>query len=281
LSSLSLKKCPKYCYENTVNLAATFKERILGRYEGTRLGRQELHAELLEDTPGALWTRLLLERTRVRQVPPLRRIVVGLDPGSAAGIVVVGLGNDGHAYVLEDVSIRGSPATWAGQAIAAYHKYTANVIVAEANHGGDMVITTIATQDDRVATKKVWASQGKYARAEPVSALYEKGRVHHVGLFAELEDQLCTWVPGEGQPSPNELDALVWALTEVMLGTHIPAGLSLATALTDTHHRPIATLDRPTEPPRRFRDAARSASAQGVSEEMRRRWGLDEAEEDY
>ena len=206
-------------YENTINLAATFKQRILSRYEGTRLGRQELYAELLEDTPGALWSRLLLEEMRVRQVPPLRRIVIGLDPGNEAGIIVAGLGDDGHGYVLEDLSISGSPATWAGQAITGYHKYKANVIVAEANHGGDMVITTIATQDAKVATKKVWASQGKYARAEPCSALYEKGLVHHVGMFAELEDQLCNWVPGEGLPSPNELDACVWALTELMLGT--------------------------------------------------------------
>jgi phage terminase large subunit-like protein len=170
-------------FENTANLAPTFKDRILSKYEGTRLGRQELYAELLEDTPGALWTRHLLEETRVRQVPPLRRIVIGLDPGNEAGIIAVGLGADGCGYVLEDVSTSGSPATWAGQAIAAYHKYRAACIVAESNHGGDMVITTIATQDPTVATKKVWASQGKYARAEPVSALYEKGRVHHLGMF--------------------------------------------------------------------------------------------------
>src|SRR5262249_11900350 len=110
-------------YENTVNLAATFKARILERYEGTRLGQQELHGQVLEDTPGALWSRALLEATRVRTVPPLRRVVLGLDPGGDAGIVVAALGDDGHGYVLEDVSISGSPATWAGQAIAAYHKY--------------------------------------------------------------------------------------------------------------------------------------------------------------
>jgi phage terminase large subunit-like protein len=193
-------------YENTVNLAATFKERILGRYEGTRLGRQELHAELLEDTPGALWTRSLLDKTRVRRGPPLRRIVIGLDPGNEAGIIVAGLGEDGQGYVLEDLSLSGSPATWAGQAI-----------IAESNHGGDMVITPMATQDAKVTTKKVWASQGKYARAEPVSALYDKELVHHVGIFATLEDEQCNWVPGEGLPSPHELNACVWALTELML----------------------------------------------------------------
>ena len=209
-------------YENTVNLAATFKDRILSRYEGTRLGRQELYAELLEDTPGALWTRALLEQTRVRTLPALRRIAIGLDPGGDAGIVVAALGDDGHGYVLEDLSLSGSPATWANQAIAGYHKYRANVIVAERNHGGDMVQQTLATQDATVAVKVVWASQGKYARAEPVSALYEKGRVHHVGMFATLEDQLCNWVPGEGLPSPNELDALVWSLTELLLQGEAP-----------------------------------------------------------
>jgi phage terminase large subunit-like protein len=218
-------------YENTVNLAATFKDHILNRYEGTRLGRQELYAELLEDTPGALWSRLLLEQTRVRQVPPLRRIVIGLDPGNEAGIVVAALGDDGHGYVLEDLSISGSPATWAQQAIAGYHKYRVNLLVAEKNHGGDMVRQTLATQDATVAVQAVWASQGKYARAEPISALYEQGRVHHVGMLAELEDQLCNWVPGEGLPSPNELDACVWALTELMLGMQIPTNLSLLPAL--------------------------------------------------
>jgi phage terminase large subunit-like protein len=205
-------------YENTVNLAGTFKERILSKYEGTRLGRQELHAELLEDSAGALWNRALLETLRLRMVPELQRIVVGLDPGSDAGIIVAGLGCDGHGYILEDLSMSGSPAAWASQAITGYYKYHANAIIAESNHGGDMVMTTIATQDAKVATKKVWASQGKYARAEPVSALYEKGLVHHVGMFATLEDQMCNWVPGEGLPSPNELDACVWAITDLMLG---------------------------------------------------------------
>jgi phage terminase large subunit-like protein len=260
-------------YENMINLASTFKGRILNRYEGTRLGRQELYAELLEDTPGALWNRLLLEQTRVRQVPPLRRIAIGLDPGNEAGIIVAGLGDDGHGYILEDLSISGSPATWAGQAIVGYYKYKANLIVAEANHGGDMVITTIATQDAKVATKKVWASQGKYARAEPCSALYEKGLVHHVGMLATLEDQLCNWVPGEGLPSPNELDACVWALTELMLGTQIPAGLSLAPAF-DLRQRPLA--QRATRMPGQLRprDASMDDSVRAIQEAVQRRWGV-------
>ena len=171
---------------------------------------------------GALWTRALLEQTRVRTLPPLRRIAMGVDPGDEAGIVVAALGDDEHAYVLEDLSLSGSPATWANQAIAGYHKYKANLIVAEANHGGGMVLTTLATQDSTAATKKVWASQGKFARAEPVSALYEKGRVHHLGMFSALEDELVSWVPGEGLPSPNRLDALVWSMTELLLQGEAP-----------------------------------------------------------
>jgi len=204
-------------YENTVNLAPSFKARIVQRYEGTRLGRQELYAELLEDSPGALWTRALLEQCRVRTLPTLRRIVVGVVPGGDAGIIVAGLGEDGHGYVFDDLSISGSPATWGGQVVTGYHKHRANTVAAETNHGGEMVITTIGTIDAKVPVKKLWASVGKYARAEPVSALYEQGKVHHVAMFAALEDELCTWVPGEGMPSPNRLDACVWALTALLL----------------------------------------------------------------
>jgi phage terminase large subunit-like protein len=209
-------------FENTVNLAATFKDRVISRYEGTRLGRQELYAELLEDTPGALWTRALLEQTRVRVAPPLQRLAVGLDPGSEAGIVVAGVGNDGHGYVLEDSSISGSPDTWASQALTVFHKYHANVLVVEKNHGGAMADTILRTKDATVTTKEVWASHGKFARAEPCSALYEQGRIHHLGMFSALEDELCHWSPAEGFPSPNRLDALVWGLTELMLQGEMP-----------------------------------------------------------
>lgn len=212
-------------YANIANLPRAFINRIVRRYAGTRLGRQELYAELLEDTPGALWTRALLDQTRVTSVPALRRIVVGLDPGGDAGIVVVGLGEDGHGYVLDDASVSGAPIEWARQAVAAYQRHHANAIIAERNHGGEMVTTTLATVDARVAVQTVWASQGKYARAEPVSALYEQGKVHHVGMFAALEDELCTWVPGEGHPSPNRLDACVWALTALLLGSAAPPAL--------------------------------------------------------
>lgn len=212
-------------YANLSNLAPSFIRRILGRYEGTRLGRQELHAEILADVVGALWSRPGLDHTRVHRAPPLARIVVGVDPHASTGetgIVVAGLGQDGHGYVLDDRTTGGSPATWASQVVAAYHAHRADRAVAEVNNGGDMVIFTIEAVDPTVATTKVHASRGKQARAEPVAALYEQGRVHHVGLLAALEDELCTWVPGETAASPNRLDALVWAVTALMIERPTP-----------------------------------------------------------
>lgn len=212
-------------YENIHNLAPAYVRRLLTKYEGTRLGRQELYAEILDDNPDALWKRETLERTRMRDHPVLLRIAVGVDPeatdsetSSETGIVVAGIARvDGkiHGYILEDLTIKGSPDQWASEAIAGYNKHHADVIVAEINNGGDMVIHTITTVDDRVNCKSVRASRGKYTRAEPISALYEQGRVHHVGTFADLEDQLCEWVPGD--KSPDRLDALVWVLTELIL----------------------------------------------------------------
>ena len=204
-------------YDNILNLPRTFINRVVRRYEGTRLGRQELHAEILSDTPGALWNRALLEATRRQALPALRRLIVGVDPGHDAGIVVAALGEDNHGYILDDLSISGTPTTWAKQVVTGYYKYQCNRVVAEVNHGADMVINTIHTVDDKVPVKRVWASQGKYARAEPVSALYEQERIHHIGMFPLLEDEMCDWVPDEGKPSPNRLDALVWAITELML----------------------------------------------------------------
>lgn len=205
-------------YDNRDNLAPSFFQQIVGKYEGTRLGRQELNAEILDDVPGALWTRALIEQFRVTKHPELTRVVVGVDPHAStgeSGIIVAGLGTDKHGYVLDDLSTGGSPDTWARQAVTGYHKHRADRIAAEANNGGDMVISTILTVDKKVATKKLWASRGKQTRAEPIAALYEQGRIHHVGMFASLEDELCTWVSGESD-SPNRLDAAVWALTELM-----------------------------------------------------------------
>lgn len=212
-------------YANRANLAPRFLERIRAQYEGTRLGRQEIEGELLEDTPGALWTLTQIDATRVRSarlVPEMERVVVGVDPsatatGDEAGIIVAGLGSDGDAYVLADASLQASPDGWARAAVAAYHANDADRIVAEVNQGGEMVQLTIRTVDPRVAYRAVHATRGKRTRAEPVAALYEQGRVHHVGAFARLEDEMCTWSATENQPSPNRMDALVWALSELML----------------------------------------------------------------
>ncbi len=209
-------------YENIANLAPQFIERILEKYDGTHLGRQELHGEVLEDREGALWKRAaMIDAHRVIRHPPLVRVVVGIDPpGGRAecGIVAAGIDGNGHGYVLEDPSLVGSPATWGTASVTSYHRTQADRMVAEINFGGDMVGHTISTIDKTVAFKAVRASRGKMIRAEPVAALYEQGRVHHVGQFALLEDEMCSWVPDEGMLSPNRLDALVWALTELMLG---------------------------------------------------------------
>jgi phage terminase large subunit-like protein len=209
-------------YDNKANLSPGFFEYVIKRYEGTRLGRQELRAELLEDVPGALWKASLIDQTRVSICPPLVRIVVAVDPAATSsadsdetGIVVAGVGIGGHGYVLEDRTLQGSPAEWARAAVSAYQAHQADRIIGEVNNGGEMVGFTIATIDSNAAYKAVHASRGKQTRAEPISALYERGLVHHVGSFAKLEDQMCTWVPGE--KSPDRMDALVWALTELFL----------------------------------------------------------------
>lgn len=208
-------------YDNVANLAPSFFNQIVRKYEGTRLGRQELLAEILDDVPGALWKRELFDNNRVTKAPDLVSVVVGVDPHASTGetgIVIAGIGGDGHGYVLDDLTTGGSPDTWAREVVTGYHRNFADRIAAEANNGGDMVIATIRTIDNNVNVKKLWASRGKYTRAEPIAALYEQGRVHHVGMFAQLEDECCTWVPGEGMDSPNRMDALVWALTELMTG---------------------------------------------------------------
>jgi phage terminase large subunit-like protein len=212
-------------YENRANLAKDFYGKIITRYEGTRLGRQELNAEVLEDIQGALWQRSKLDELRVKQHPELFRIVVSVDPEASnsedsaeTGIIVSGIARVNgqvQGYVLDDLSIKGSPNEWATAAVTGYYKFKADLIVAEVNQGGDMVEATIHVADPNVPVKKIHASRGKVIRAEPVSALYEKARVHHVGFFPDLEDQLCEWVPGND--SPDRLDALVHGLTELML----------------------------------------------------------------
>ena len=188
--------------------------------------RQEIMAEDVDEAPGALWTRELLEQCRVRQgaVPELVRVVIGVDPPGGAtecGIVVAGKGADGHAYVLADGSAKTTPDGWAGRVLDLYDEYHADRILGEANYGGDMVeanIRNAARESDRSASyKAVRATRGKAVRAEPVVALYERGQVHHLGEFAVLEDEMAMWVPGESSRSPNRMDALVWALTELVV----------------------------------------------------------------
>ena len=248
-------------FANRANLPAKMIARLERRYEGTRIGRQELYGELLEDVEGALWTHALIDRHRgrlmkapgapprppispagycwmvfdfakgiFRPVPDFVRVVVAVDPAVTAGpgsddtgIVVAALGTDEHIYVLADKTCHLPPAGWGAQAVTSYHDFQADRIIGEVNNGGDLVEANIRVQDANVAYQPVRAARGKITRAEPVSTLYEAGLVHHLGSpiataegygvrgFPELEDEQCTWVPG--QPSPDRMDALVWGVT--------------------------------------------------------------------
>lgn len=207
--------------ENAKNLAPSFVGHIMATYENTRLGVQEIYGELICDVEGALWKQ---DRIVYAQgpLPPLTRIVVGVDPAltgrdtsDETGIVVVGLGSDGRLYVLEDGSLRGSPTEWAAQVVKLYHAWKADRIVAEVNAGGDLVEQVIRTVDEMVSFRPVRATRGKVTRAEPVAALYEQGRVLHAHPFLTLEKQMCTFVAQPGAKSPDRMDALVWALTDL------------------------------------------------------------------
>ena len=218
-------------FDNAANLDPHTLAYLQRKYGGTTLGRQELDAELLDDVEGALWTRAMLDACRVPAdvQRPMRRVVVAVDPAGGSnrgnaetGIVVAGIGQDGHGYVLRDVSGRHSPERWAYHATAAYHDHRADRIVAERNFGGEMVEGTIRSVAPNMPVRMVQASRGKAVRAEPVVALFEQGRVHMAGAFGELEDQLCGWDPLGSGPSPDRLDAMVWALTDLMLGETAP-----------------------------------------------------------
>lgn len=254
--------------ENLVNLAPPFRKQVVDRYLGTRIGRQELNAEILDDVPGALWNRMMIDETRIRPVdaetpiiyPHFMRVVVAVDPAkevdkkkksekqgvdidshaggyAETGIVVVGLTQEGHGYVLEDLSFHGTPEEWGQEAVKAYDDWAADLLVYEANQGGEMVAAVLrqaakSLKDegrrsaDFVPLKDVHATKGKYVRAEPVSQLYEQRKVHHMGYFGELEDQMCEFTPdGSMGYSPDRLDALVWALTELMVGSIPHEGL--------------------------------------------------------
>jgi phage terminase large subunit-like protein len=181
--------------------------------------RQEIMAEDLDEAPGALWQRKNIDKTRVTEIPNMNRIVVAVDPsatstGDEAGIITAGRHDDDY-YALSDDSIQASPEQWARMAVTAYHKYKANVIVAESNNGGEMVSQVIKQIDPNVPVRLVHASRGKATRAEPIAAIYEQGRGHHFGNFALLEDEMCMWTPGD--ESPNRMDALVWAMTDLSM----------------------------------------------------------------
>lgn len=217
--------------DNKSNLAANTVKQLYDRYGGTRLGRQELEGEILTDIPGALWNRDTIDLCRIADVPTdLERVLVAVDPAVSNnegsdehGIVVVGLARDkdGYArgYVLEDGSMRGNPEDWARKAVSLYRSWSADKIVAEKNQGGQMVESTIKAVDRSVPVKLVHASRGKVVRAEPISALYEQKRVHHVGRFDHLEDQMCLFsvdnIRNISNGSPDRVDALVWGLTEI------------------------------------------------------------------
>jgi len=222
---------------DNVQLPPAFIDAVKEHYGGTRLGRQELDGELIEDVAGALWSRDLLESVRVRAVPALRRVVVAVDPpagakGDACGIVAVALGRDGKAYVLEDASVAAtSPERWARAVAACAVRNGADRVVAEANNGGEMVRSVLIAADAALPVKLVHASRGKVARAEPVAALYEGGKVAHIGAFPALEDEMCGLVSGGGYEgpgrSPDRADALVWGLSELMLKRRAQVGIRL------------------------------------------------------
>jgi phage terminase large subunit-like protein len=213
--------------DNAANLDPILLAELIAKYGGTTLGRQELEGEILTDVPGALWRREIIEALRRPQAPELVRIVVAIDPSATssessdeAGIVVAGVDQRGDGWVLADYSLRASPIEWARTAVDAFHVHKADRVVAETNNGGEMVAQILRTLDPTIAYRGVTASRGKQTRAEPISALYEQGRVRHAGTFEHLEDQMCQWQPGD--KSPDRMDALVWALTDLMIPDENP-----------------------------------------------------------
>lgn len=212
-------------YRNIANLSERFIANRIKPYEGTRYGRQELEAEILEDVEGALWNLSRIDSLRVTGAPPLTRLVIGVDPPGSVkgqcGIIAMGMHAE-ELYQLDDMSMSGLPEEWGKQVVAAYHEWEADAVVLETNFGGDMVMSTIRAIDPTVPLKAVHASRGKAIRAQPISAYTEQGKVHHVGSFSALEDELVGWMPDDPK-SPNRLDAYVWAATELL--SHTPYGI--------------------------------------------------------
>ena len=233
-------------YDNASNLSPKFISKMREKYEGTRLGRQELNAEVLDDVPGALWTRAMLDMRSPQnktgavmrhdeKLPDMQRVAIGVDPsgtsgededsGDDVGIVAAGLGVDGIVYVLDDATVALGPLGWARRVKDTFNKHMGDMIVGEANFGGAMVEYTIRTVDRRLPYRAVHASRGKVVRAQPIASLYEQGRVRHVGTFAKLEDQMVSMTDSGflGNGSPDRVDALVWAITDLMFGKNTGA----------------------------------------------------------
>ncbi|KAB2845842.1 MAG: DNA-packaging protein, partial [Hyphomicrobiaceae bacterium] len=220
---------------NAENLAPTFLDEMRRRYAGSLLGRQELEGEILADRKDALWRREWIDKERRDAAPPLARIVVAIDPpatsgkdADACGIVAAGMGEDGRGYVLADRTIQGfEPLQWARAAVEAYRQFAADCLVAEVNQGGDMVEAVIKQVAPRLPVRRVRATRGKWVRAEPIATLYADGRISHIGQLPLLEEQLCNFGPGglPGGKSPDRLDALVWAMTELMLEADAPPAI--------------------------------------------------------
>lgn len=221
-------------FENEANLAPSALAELQLRYAGTRLGRQELYGEVLDDVEGALWTRDMIERSRIQEsdLPTLIRIVIGVDPAvtsgegsDSTGIVVAGISPDNQFYVIADRTIKTSPEQWAKVVATAYEEFQADRVIAETNNGGDLVELLLRSVAPNLPVTKVTASRGKRVRAEPVSALYEQNRVHHVGAFPKLEDEMCQWVPDMSE-SPDRMDALVWAVSDLIENSRGIMGLA-------------------------------------------------------
>jgi predicted phage terminase large subunit-like protein len=215
-------------FDNAKNLAPAALAELQARYANTRLGKQELYGEILDDNPNALFHQTNIDQYRIDTAPVgLQRVVVAIDPAVTAnetsdetGIIVAGKSNDGQAYILADYTTKSSPMQWAQRAVDAYRTHNADAIVVEVNNGGDMIPTLIGQIDSSVYVKQVRATRGKQLRAEPVAAWYEQGRVHHTQMFDLLESQMTTWTPEEPK-SPDRLDALVWALTDLLEGSNL------------------------------------------------------------
>lgn len=233
-------------FDNANNLSPAALTELQARYAGTRIGKQELYGEILENVEGALWWQSNIDKYRLAEEPRnLQRVVVAIDPAVTAhedsdetGIVVAGKNGQGEAYVLADYTLRASPLEWAKRAVEAYHAHQADAIVVEVNNGGDMIPTVIRQVDPSVKIKQVRATRGKQLRAEPIAAFYEQGRVHHIGVFNALETQMTSWTP-EDPKSPDRLDALVWACTDLLGNTNLTGYLSNLAVWCDNCNLPM------------------------------------------